>query len=326
MRIDVHNHYMPADFIEEARAGKAIDNITIDTRDGVEWVSHPQGFQYPLHDAFWKLESKLANMDRYNIDVSVLSVSPTLLMHWADAAPTIEFCQRTNDTLAKFVAQSDRLYGMPMVPLQDPEAAAKELRRANTELGMKGVQIGTVLEDVPLDDPRFEPFFAEAEALNCPVTIHPYYVGDKPMFKDFYFTNLLGNPLETGLAASRMIMSGFLDRHPKLKVVLMHAGGFLPFQMGRLDHGYKVRTESNSHIDNFPSSYRRRFYYDTISHAPTPLAFLIEYMGADRVVIGTDIPFDMEDLFFEEYLGQLNLSEAEDAAINADNARNMYGI
>ena len=228
--------------------------------------------------------------------------------------------------MAAYVAQSDRLEGMACVALQDVESAAAELRRAVTELGLKGVQIGTSVGDVPLDHESLSPFFATAEALDVPVVIHPYYVGTNPAFTDFYFTNLIGNPLQTGVAASRMIMSGFLDRHPRLKVVLMHAGGFMPFQMGRLDHGYKVRAESSAAIDRPPTTYRRRFFYDTITHAPQPLRFLIDYMGADRVVIGTDIPFDMEDLFFESYLASLNLSEPTLAAINADNARALFHL
>jgi aminocarboxymuconate-semialdehyde decarboxylase len=130
-------------------------------------------------------------MDSLGIDVSVLSISPTLLFHWLEAGPAEEFCQRTNEALAGFVAESGgRLYGMAVVPLQDPEAAAQELRRAVVNLGLRGVQIGTTMENVPLDDPQFEPFFATAAELNVPVMLHPYYVGTRVEFADFYMTNL----------------------------------------------------------------------------------------------------------------------------------------
>jgi aminocarboxymuconate-semialdehyde decarboxylase len=327
MSIDMHDHYIPADFIAEARRNQAIDNIRVERRNGTEWVLHPQGYHYPLALEFHDLEAKLAHMDRHHIDVSVLSVSPTLLPHWIDAADATEFARRTNEMLAQFVAGSGgRLYGTAMVPLQDPEAAAAELRRAVTELDLRGVQIGTTMEDIPLDDPRFDVFFAAAAELDVPVSIHPYYVGARPQFADFYMTNLIGNPLETGVAASRMILSGFLDRHPNLKVNLMHAGGFMPYQIGRLDHGFKVRRESSAHISQPPSTYLRRFYYDTITHAPTPLRFLVDLVGADHVLLGTDIPFDMQDLSFADYLGQIGLHQDQLAAINGANASALYRL
>jgi aminocarboxymuconate-semialdehyde decarboxylase len=327
MRIDIHTHYIPPFFLEEARQGRAIDNVTIQQRDGQDWVIHPQGYHYPLAGEFYDLEAKLAHMDRLGIDVSILSISPTLLFHWLEAGLAEEFCQRTNEALARFVAESGgRLYGMAMVPLQNPEAAAQELRRAVVDLGLRGVHIGTTMENVPLDDPCFEPFFATAAELNVPVMLHPYYVGTRAEFADFYMTNLLRNPLETCLAASRLILSGCLDRHPQLTVILVHAGGFMPYQVGRLDHGYRVRAETKAKIDAPPSSYLRRFYFDTITHATVPLKFLIELVGPDRVLLGTDIPFDMADLRFQEYQATAELDEGIIQAINSGNASRLFGL
>jgi aminocarboxymuconate-semialdehyde decarboxylase len=327
MKIDIHTHFIPPDFIEQARRGTAIDDVKIEQRNGQEWVIHPQGFQYPLLAEFHNLEAKLKHMDGLSIDISVLSVSPTLLFHWTEAEPAKEFCQAANEATARFVAQAGgRLYGLAAVPLQDPEAAAAELRRAVTQLGLKGVQIGTTMEDIPLDDERFDPFFAAAAELNVPVMLHPYYVGTKPEFAEFYMTNLVANPLETGVAATRLILSGCLDKHPALTCVLVHAGGFMPYQVGRLDHGYKVRKETSAHIEALPSSYLRRFYFDTITHAMVPLKFLVSLVGADRVVIGTDIPFDMQDLNFSDYLAETGLDEQSLTAINERNASRIFGL
>jgi aminocarboxymuconate-semialdehyde decarboxylase len=212
------------------------------------------------------------------------------------------------------------------VPLQNPEAAAQELRRAVVNLGLRGVQIGTTMENVPLDDPRFEPFFATAAELNVPVMLHPYYVGTRAEFADFYLTNLTRNPLETCLAASRLILSGCLDRHPNLTIILVHAGGFMPYQVGRLDHGFRVRTETRAKIASPPSSYLRRFYFDTITHAAVPLKFLIELVGPDRVLLGTDIPFDMADLRFQEYQATAELDAETLEAINNGNASRLFGL
>jgi aminocarboxymuconate-semialdehyde decarboxylase len=215
---------------------------------------------------------------------------------------------------------------MATVPLQDPGAATAELRRAVTQLGLRGVEIGTTMEDLPLDDPRFDPFLAVAEELNAPVMLHPYYVGPRPNLSDFYMTNLLGNPWETTIAASRLILSGALDRHPKLKVLLVHAGGFLPFQIGRLDHGFDVRSETHAIIKQPPSTFLSRFYFDTITHANVPLRFLIDLVGKDHVLIGTDLPFDMADTCFTERLSFAKLETGTANAIQSQNATRLFGL
>ncbi len=324
--IDIHTHFIPPEFVGDARAGRALDRITVEHRDGAEWLAHPQGYRYPLSPEFFDVQAKHREMDRLGIDRAVLSLTPTLFFYWLEAAAAREFCQQANDSMATFVAQSDRLDGVAVVPLQDPEAATAELRRAVTELGLCGVEIGTTMEDVPLDDRRFDGFFDAVEALDVPVILHPYYVGVRKQLADFYMTNLTGNPLETCIAASRLILSGFFDRHPRLKVVLVHSGGFMPFQIGRLDHGFRVRPETKAAIRSAPSTYLRRFWYDTITHASTPLKFLIELAGKDRVVLGTDLPFDMADVRFQQYFSEAGLSPDVLNAVTTDNAIQLFRL
>jgi aminocarboxymuconate-semialdehyde decarboxylase len=143
---------------------------------------------------------------------------------------------------------------------------------------------------------------------------------------DFYMVNLTGNPLETCLAATRLILSGFFDRHPALDVVLVHAGGLMPYQVGRLDHGFRVRPETSARIAMPPSTYLRRFCYDTITHASLPLRFLIDLAGFDRVMLGTDIPFDMADERFATYLEEVDLDAQILDAITGGNAVSLYGL
>ena len=327
MKIDIHTHYIPSEFIAEARRGRALDNVLLQLKDGTEWLVHPQGYRYPVVPEFWDVEAKLRHMDRLGLDMAVLSISPTLLFYCLEAGPAQEFCQRANEAMAQFVAQSDgRLYGMAVVPLQQPEAAAIELRRAIVELGLRGALIGTTMESVPLDDPRFDLFFAMAAGLGVPVVLHPYYVGTRPQFADYYMTNLIGNPLETCVVASRLVLSGFLERHPNLILVLVHAGGFLPYQIGRLDHGFRVRSETKTAISSLPSSYLRRFWYDTITHASLPLKFLVELVGSDRVLLGTDIPFDMADTCFAEHLSATESAPEVLEAITSGNAKRIFGL
>ncbi len=326
MTIDIHTHFIPPELIADARAGRALDQIVVQRRDGVEWLVHPQGYGYPLSPEFFDVEAKLREMDRLGIASSVLSLTPTMFFYWLDANVAGDFCRLANDSLATLVAQSDRLHGVAVVPLQQPEAAAAELRRAVGDLGLRGAEIGTTVEQVPLDDPRFDPFFAAAAELDVPVILHPYYVGTRPDLVDFYMTNLTGNPLETCIAASRLILSGWLDRHPALKVVLVHGGGFMPYQIGRLDHGFRVRSETSAAIASPPSSYLRRFWYDTITHAGTPLKFLIDLVGVDRLVLGTDLPFDMADIHFNDYFSAAGLDPRALDAVTGANAVTLLGL
>ncbi len=327
MRIDIHTHFIPPQIIEDARKSRALDEVKIERRGEVEWVIHPQGYRYPLAGEFWDVEAKLRHMDGLGLDVSLLSISPTMFFYWVDGAAAARFCRMANEAVAGMAARSGgRLYGMATVPLQDPAKAAAELRHAAGELGLRGVEIGTVVGDIPLDDPRFAAFFSTAEELNVPVMLHPYYVGPKVQLKDFYMTNLVGNPLETTVAAARLILSGFLDRHPGLTVVLVHAGGFLPYQIGRLDHGYEVRSETNANISRPPSSYLGRFVFDTITHADPQLKFLVDLVGEDHVVIGTDIPFDMADTRFAGRLASTGLDGKAIAAIESGNVHRLFGL
>ncbi|MGE4657435.1 MAG: amidohydrolase family protein [Gammaproteobacteria bacterium] len=327
MRIDVHTHYIPEVAIQKVRQGKGIDGIVAESQNGSEYLVHPSlGMRYPIKPEFSDRAAKLNHMDRLGIDISILSVVPLWLFHWSPAEIAQDFCREANNWLADFVSGSDRLIGMATVPLQAPDEAAKELRRATTDLGLQGVQIGTTVNGIPLDDKIFKPFFDTAEELGSTVSIHPCYSGKPPQFEDYYMKNLTGNPLATATAASRLILSGFLDRHPRLKVILVHAGGFMPYQIGRLDHGYKVRQEASAHIQKRPSEYLRRFYFDTITHAPAPLAFLVDLVGQDRVILGTDIPFDMADTDFSRIIEQAQLPPNTTTAIESGNAMELFNL
>jgi len=274
------------------------------------------------------MERKLAEMDRLGIDVSVLSPTPSLFHYGLAPGPGLEFCQGTNEGLAEAVAQSNgRLYGMAALPLQAPEAAARELRRAVQEFGLVAAHVGTTVGRIPLDDPRFEPVLATAQDLGVALVLHPVLLdARREQFAPYYMPNLVGYMAETCVAASRLILSGCLDRHPRLEAVLVHGGGYLPYQIGRLDHGFEVRAETRANLDALPSSYLRRFHFDTITHAPLPLKFLLELVGCDRVMLGTDLPFDMADRRFAEHLSALPVDEQALKAIYGENAARLFGL
>jgi aminocarboxymuconate-semialdehyde decarboxylase len=288
--VDVHTHFLPRFFVEEAASGGILD---VHEEDG--FLVHPQGFRYPAKEEFLSSEAQLRQMDELRIDISVLSGAPTLFFYDRAAEEVVPFTRRCNDALAEHVAGQERLFALAGLPLQDPGAAAEELERAVRELGMLGAHIGTNCERMPLDAPELDPVLATAEALDVPLVLHPYYVGPKPGLEDFYLVNSIGNPLDTAIAAMRLIHSGALDRHPRLRVALVHAGGFAPFQIGRFDHAFDVRPEPRVRISQRPSTYVDRFWFDTITHNDLALQFLRDMVGEARIFLGTDLPFDMAD-------------------------------
>ena len=329
MKIDIHTHFIPPYIVEDARAGRAVDGLRTEMRGDQEWMVHRQGYQYPLEGAFWRPEAKLAHMDSLGIDVSVLSIAPTMMFHWLSLEEAVAFCRRTNDAMADLATQTHgRLRGLATLPMQDPQAAVAELKRAVEEKGLLGALIGSSIEGTPLDSERFAPFLSGVDALNVPLLLHPYdkQVRQRTDLADFYMSNLIGIPLETTLAASRLILSGTFDRLANLTIVLMHAGGFMPYQVGRLDHGYRVRPETRARIANPPSSYLNRFVFDTITHHPQRLRSLVEWVGVDQVVLGTDIPFDMADVRFDTYYEAAGFDAATKAAVYGGNARRIFRL
>jgi aminocarboxymuconate-semialdehyde decarboxylase len=324
--VDAHTHFIPASLGEEA-SRRPEWGIEIEDRDGDRWVSHEQGFAYPLDETFFGGEAKLADMDARGIDTSVMSISPTLFFYWIKADDAASFARYANDALADTVRHSDgRLAGVATLPMQDPEAAATELRRAVEELSLRGAHIGTTVEGGYLDDARFAPLLEAADALRVPLIVHPYYVGPLPRLEQFYLTNLFGNPLDTALCASRLIFSGTFELFPNLKVMLVHAGGFLPYQIGRLDHGWAVRPEPRVQLQRKPSEYLDRFFYDTISHHDSALAWLLELVGDERVVLGTDLPYDMADQDPVGRVARLPLPPESRERVAGINATQLFGL
>jgi aminocarboxymuconate-semialdehyde decarboxylase len=324
--VDIHAHVIPPALVEGMRSGRAPDGITIDHRGAQPMVVHRQGYRYPLLDAFHDVPARLAQMDASGTDVAVLSIAPPLFLYWIEADGAAAAAQTINDAIAAMVAEAPhRFAGVATLPMQDPAAAAAELRRAVTVLGMRGAQIGPHVEGVPLDGVAMRPVLRAAADLGVPLILHPYYVGSSPGLDDFYLTNLQGNPWQTALSASRLILSGTLDEMSDLDLVLVHGGGHLLYQIGRLDHGHLVRPEARKPAAA-PSEYLRRFHYDSLTHSTASTRWLIERVGADRVMFGTDIPFDMAGGTFTAQLDGFTGPADELSAVAAANADRLFAL
>jgi aminocarboxymuconate-semialdehyde decarboxylase len=323
---DLHAHFIPPGIAEDMREDRAVDGVRTETVDGEEFVVHRQGPRYPLFPGLYDVDARLAIMDEMGIDAAVISLSPTLLMYWIDAADANAHARAANDQIAAAVAKApDRLMGCAHIAMQDPDEAVREVERATGELGLRGVQIAPMVADRTLDEEDLFPVIAAVEKAGVPLTLHPYFVGvgPRPGLDRYYLTNLVGHPYQTAVGATRLIMSGALDRLPDLEVVLVHAGGYLPYQVGRLDHGQRVRPEARA-CQELPSSYLRRFTFDTIAHSPESLKFLIDLVGADRVAYGTDFPYDMGGGPADEQLSGVTLDDASDSLIRSGNAQRLY--
>lgn len=325
MIIDVHHHILPKNAVDAIRSGDKRFQAEIQKKDSQEWIVHRQGYAYPLFDKFYDAESKCEDLKNAGLDQVVLSPAPPMFNYWLDSDTAEGVSRFINDGIAEFIGENPaKFQGMATVPMQDSTLAVKEMERVVNELHMNVVEIGTSIEGVNLDDPRFTTFFEAAEALNVTLFLHPYYVGDKSGLSKYYFTNLVGNPLDTTIAAGSLIFGGILDRFPKLKVLLAHGGGYFPYQIGRFDKGYQERTESRT-CQEKPSSYLHRFYFDSLTFNPQTLKFLVDFAGAERVVLGSDYPFDMGTLNPKKIVEESQIPKKSKEMIYQDNAVHLFG-
>jgi aminocarboxymuconate-semialdehyde decarboxylase len=325
--VDIHSHAIPPSVIEAMQSDPERFMARVEGTGGERKVMHDQGYAYPLFAEFTDPAEKLRAMDRKKIDISVLSPPPPLFYYWADPDTAAGIARLVNDGIAGLVADNpERLRGMATVPLHDPKAAIEELERVVSTHGFRAVEIGTSVEDRQIADERFRPFFERATEFGVLVLAHPYYVGAKQGLEDYYLTNLLGNPYDSTVMIANIMFSGLLDDLPDLKLCVAHGGGFAPYQIGRLSHGHRVRTEARVKTQTSPAKLLGRLYFDTITFEPRALRYLIDLVGADHIALGTDAPFDMQD---DDPLGTVdaipNLTLEEREAIISGTALDSLG-
>ena len=283
-----------------------------------------------ISDQLTNAEARIEHMDRMGVDLQGLATFVSEYNYWAPGAAGAESARIQNDNVASVVADNpDRFVGMgATVPLQDIDLAIAEMDRAVDDLGFKGLQIGGTIDGRNLDEPGFRPFWAAVAAKGVPVILHPSGYPESQRFGSYFLTNCIGNPLETMVAATRMIFSGLFEEHPEIKLILLHGGGYLPFYCSRADHTWEVRPETRVSIpDHPPSTYMKRLFYDTMVFQPLYLRHLIEIVGSDRVMLGTDFPFDMAETDPLALIGATDgLGAAEREAISGGNAASLFGI
>ncbi len=326
---DVHAHCAPTGLFDllEAEGPSRFGTELVETEKG-RAVRFAGGVTtQALRDDYDDLDKRLASMDAARVDVQLLSSWIDLTAYSLPADVGARYARMFNELLAETVAaNADRFRGLCTVPLQDGAAAAEELRHAVTELGMVGVEIATTVDGRDLDDPAFEPFWGTAAELRCPVLIHPYASLKGRGVSRYLLNNLVGNPAESTIAIAHLLFGGVMDRHPDLRPVMVHGGGFAPYQSGRWDRGFTAAPHLTAeHIRTRPTELLQRVHFDTVLHDPAVLQLLIQWAGAQRVVIGSDYPFFMGDLTPVDTLDAVQLSDDDRAAILGGNVERLLG-
>ncbi len=296
VKIDLHTHILPrtwpdlrqrygyGGFVQLEHLGPGCARMMIDGTCFRE-----------IEDDTWNPARRLADCDRHGVTVQVLSTVPVLFSYWARPHDTHDLARLLNDHLAEVVRVHPRRFvGLGTLPLQEPELAVRELERCVTELSLRGVQIGTHVNDWNLDHPALFPVFQAAERFGTAVFVHPWDMLGRERMAKYWLPWLVGMPAETALAICSLIFGGVLERLPRLRICFAHGGGAFPGTIGRIEHGFQVRPDLCA-VDNprNPRGYLGRFYLDSLVHDADALRMLIRLVGAERVALGSDYPFPL---------------------------------
>jgi aminocarboxymuconate-semialdehyde decarboxylase len=274
---------------------------------------------------FVDIDGILAAQDEAGVDRVLLCPWVPLLYYDAEPEEGLARARIQNEALAGLVrSHPERVDALGALPLQDPELAAEELRGLMDAGVLMGVELAASVRGVFLGDDRFEPFWEAAEATGALVFIHPTTRGfDSSAFQDYYLWNTVANPLETATTAAHMVVAGVMERHPDLRVLLAHGGGALLAVRGRMRHAHGFQPQARSRLAKPPDDSLRRFYFDTLTHDEALLRALIDYVGADHVLLGSDYPFDMGDARHVETVRSLGLDSDVEGRILSGNAEEL---
>ena len=316
--IDIHAHQEPQCFQRAIRNGQSWHGLTADSDEAdID----------PMET--WTPEQRIDDMDSLGVDIQVVSTSSAFYKYELDPAVTLAIARDCNDEVHQLTLDHpDRFKGFATLPMQDTRAAIAELDRAMNQLGMVGAMIDDKVNEKTYDEPEFLPFWQAAEQMGALIFIHQ---GDPTVVESrterYHLPNTIGNLVDRAITFASFTYGGVMDKCPDLKVCLAHGGGYTCFGIGRMDRGWQVRSEARANISSPPSAYLRRFYYDCLTHSEPALRMLIDTVGADRVVLGTDWPANMRiDWPVSWVLGLSSLTQEEKEAILWKNLERLLGI
>lgn len=289
-RFDVHTHFIPPEVVQWLKEEKKHIPVHWGDNGKTLTINHQWGFD--LKDEFIDPNAYFKAQHQARVSHSLVSPIPQLFLYNIEATITKELSRLYNDALSRWVSEhSARLSALATVPLNQPEQAALELRRA-MQHGLKGAIIGPSVQQKLLTDESFIPFWEEADALGAILFIHPLLCDD-PRLQGRRMANLIGVPWETTICATDLLLGGWMDRYPRVRILLAHGGGFLPYQIGRLQKGYEMWRPVAASVQAPPTDYLRRFWFDTVLWDSRALRLLVDLVGKERVLPGSDFPFDL---------------------------------
>ncbi len=319
MVIDVHGHYMPK---VKNPDYKELFEI-VEANDGSKYMKINGKTLGKLDAGLISIETQVADMDKGGIDCRVLCTPPFAFNYELEEANCIEWARLLNDQIFEDIKNyKNKFLGLAALPMSSVDEACRELKRTMDDYGFIGAQIATNINGTELDDESLYPFWEKAESLGAFILLHPHYTMGQGRFTDLHLRNIIGNPLDTAIAGIRLITGEIFNRFPNLKICLSHSGGYLSLAASRLDHAYTVRPEY-SHLSAAPSTFLDKFYYDSIIHDMVALKYIISRVGIDRILLGTDYPFDMGDLNPIDSIRKLDASKADKRRITSYNAQQL---
>jgi aminocarboxymuconate-semialdehyde decarboxylase len=325
MVIDVHNHFYPPEYIDALRSGESVITITEDSA-GNPCIHYPGDYNVAVR-GHRDIEYRQRVLERDGVDTQVITLT-TPGTHVERPEVAVRLARLVNDCFARIVRErGPRFSALATLPLCDPTASVMELRRAITELRLPGAMLFSNVNGVALADERFAPLYEEANRLGAVLHIHPTDPVGVESMTDYWLMPLVGFLFDTTLAAAKLVFSGIPERYPDIRWVLSHLGGAIPYLAERLDRGWHAFPECRVRISKPPSSYLRRFFYDTVNFDPGALRLAVDFAGAGQILAGSDYPHQIGSIpKMKESLGALRVSDAERACILGGNAATLYGV
>ena len=326
--VDVHAHLLPRSAISAAESGSDWFGSRIEKdslgRPEIVTGDYRVSMGGPAH---WEsVEQRITKMDATGVYRQVISLNPILFRYYLEPGDAIECSKAVNDEIAGIVADHpDRFAGFGTLPMQDLAAAVGELERVMSTAGMVGVSVGTHVGGLNWDEPDLFPVLEAAEQANALVFVHPAASRLKEALPRYHMRNFIANPTETTIAIGSLIFGGILDRLPGLRLLFAHGGGYACWAYARFDHGHQVRAEAREHISKLPSDYLTTLWYDSLVHGYGNLRRLVDVVGVDRVVLGTDFPADMGQPDPVAWIEGSDLSPKEKDAVLGTNAERLLG-
>ena len=328
--IDIHAHFVDTAAIDSMASIAPGVAPSVHKRDGAWFIdlppgsvrSFPNGVTRALPSGLVEPQIRLDDMDAQGVDVQAISGYTWTNFYALPGDVAAELHLVHNDGMLRTVHENPgRLLAIPSLPMQDPQRSVAEIERLAPDPSVVAVGIGTNIDGVDLDDPRFEPVWEALDNYDLPVLVHPPgLIAGADRMRRYHLINLIGNPVDSTIAIASVVFSGMLDRYRNLRFCFVHGGGFAPYQAGRWDHGWEVRTEAREHIASHPTDYLRRCFFDSLTHDATALGFLGQQVGWEQVMLGTDYPWDMSTTTPLEDLDAAGTNEQQRHLVSAANA------